>query len=629
MKKNITINLCGRLFNIDEDAYELLQHYTDTLRSYFAKQEGGDEIADDIEIRIAELFDELKQQGIEAINIEHVKGIIHRIGKPEEMDNNEPDASQSSLASDGEEASEQHENTTSQPRKRLYRDPIDKKLMGVLSGFSNYFGGDVVWWRLGYTGLVLLFFTSSAYNFLWFMRNHWLYVDVSLWGVALVVAYVVLAILMPVAETPEDRLRMKGKEVNPQNLAEELAPLSSHVEDANENSSANQERETPSETPKWEPNRRESSGCVSTTFGCIGGFFTALWTVITTLFRWCIYAFGAFIAVLCLLGIAGLGVIAISPENTIFSGHYDFIHSAEFAAIMPSVMKSFYIFVIAAIITLAITAYAIIHSLLNEFKQMPPMPYRQRIALLVMWIISAIVAVVAAGIGFPKFDKANDDFYRKKYDGYLYEKDFHDGIYIQPHEWNFLQENGWKVVKAENCNNRFTAHGEYYVEENRWNRYLDCYNEQGRQRYRVERTDTLMPGNYYLTCAARANGRGAFVYLLVNGKKELIEIPVNGNTRGNIFAAAKGETDRISRDMKSGKISKEEAQKRLEPFRNMAFANGGLGYGWDRIGFSSFVITKPTAVSYGLTSDSDFTGQAFRGQWFSACDFIIKRVEQQ
>ena len=64
MKKNITINLCGRLFNIDEDAYELLQHYMDTLRSYFAKQEGGDEIADDIEIRIAELFDELKQQGI-------------------------------------------------------------------------------------------------------------------------------------------------------------------------------------------------------------------------------------------------------------------------------------------------------------------------------------------------------------------------------------------------------------------------------------------------------------------------------------------------------------------------------------------------------------------------------------
>ena len=79
MKKNITINLCGRLFQIDEDAYELLQQYINSLRSSFGKQEGGDEIVDDIENRIAELFDELRQQGIEAITIEHVKEIISTI----------------------------------------------------------------------------------------------------------------------------------------------------------------------------------------------------------------------------------------------------------------------------------------------------------------------------------------------------------------------------------------------------------------------------------------------------------------------------------------------------------------------------------------------------------------------
>ena len=72
MKKNITINLCGRLYQIDEDAYELLSHYTETLRNYFLKQEGGKEIADDIEERVAELLDDLKAQGTEAITIEHV-----------------------------------------------------------------------------------------------------------------------------------------------------------------------------------------------------------------------------------------------------------------------------------------------------------------------------------------------------------------------------------------------------------------------------------------------------------------------------------------------------------------------------------------------------------------------------
>ncbi|MBQ1588261.1 MAG: PspC family transcriptional regulator, partial [Prevotella sp.] len=89
MKKNININLCGRLFNIDEDAYELLKNYMDTLHNYFKGQIGGDEIADDIEQRIAELLDELKANGIVAINIDHIKNVINRIGQPEQMDNNE------------------------------------------------------------------------------------------------------------------------------------------------------------------------------------------------------------------------------------------------------------------------------------------------------------------------------------------------------------------------------------------------------------------------------------------------------------------------------------------------------------------------------------------------------------
>ena len=54
MKKNITINLCGRLFQIDEDAYELLQQYIESLRQSFGREDDGDEIVNDIEARIAE-----------------------------------------------------------------------------------------------------------------------------------------------------------------------------------------------------------------------------------------------------------------------------------------------------------------------------------------------------------------------------------------------------------------------------------------------------------------------------------------------------------------------------------------------------------------------------------------------
>ena len=86
MKKNITINLFGSLYAIDEDAYELLNQYQNNMRRYFSRKEGGEEIAEDIERRIAELFDELKASGVEAITIEHVRDIISRIGNPEEMD---------------------------------------------------------------------------------------------------------------------------------------------------------------------------------------------------------------------------------------------------------------------------------------------------------------------------------------------------------------------------------------------------------------------------------------------------------------------------------------------------------------------------------------------------------------
>ena len=131
MKKNITINLFGATYAIDEDAYELLKKYQDNMRSYFSKKEGGEEIADDIEHRVAELMAELRANGVEAISIEHVEQIINRIGNPEQM--NEP-ASEQDVTT--EEACEQKESG----RRRLYRDPQDSMLGGVISGLSHFFG---------------------------------------------------------------------------------------------------------------------------------------------------------------------------------------------------------------------------------------------------------------------------------------------------------------------------------------------------------------------------------------------------------------------------------------------------------------------------------------------------------
>ena len=65
MKKVININFQGRVIPIEETAYEMLQNYISTLRSYFANEEGRDEIINDIENRIGELFDEKLKKGAE------------------------------------------------------------------------------------------------------------------------------------------------------------------------------------------------------------------------------------------------------------------------------------------------------------------------------------------------------------------------------------------------------------------------------------------------------------------------------------------------------------------------------------------------------------------------------------
>ena len=208
MKKNITINLCGRLFQIDEDAYELLQQYIESLRTSFVKQEGGEEIADDIEARVAELFDELRQQGIEAITIEHVKNIITRIGRPEELAGEEDETQSNNKESHRYDsfrsaANGFRENVRARTKgKRLYRNPNDKMLAGVLSGFATYTGSDVTWWRIGYA---LLFLGSNFFLFPLFKLFHLggFFFSVNL---SFIIFYIVLAIAMPEAKKPKEML---------------------------------------------------------------------------------------------------------------------------------------------------------------------------------------------------------------------------------------------------------------------------------------------------------------------------------------------------------------------------------------------------------------------------------------
>ena len=220
MKKNISINLFGTLYNIDEDACELLERYLDNIKRYFKNREGGEDISDDIEHRVAELLWERKQAGQIAVDEQTVRDVIAKIGTPADIDpsvgTSGDGASRSSAFAGGQEHAGNQQGANGQQGhwgaggaaehvrsrvagRRLYRDMQDSVLGGVCAGLNHYFGwSDPLMTRII---LVLLFFFTR-------------------FSVGLI--YIILWILVPQARTPEERLRMRGEEVTPEALNAEM-----------------------------------------------------------------------------------------------------------------------------------------------------------------------------------------------------------------------------------------------------------------------------------------------------------------------------------------------------------------------------------------------------------------------
>jgi phage shock protein PspC (stress-responsive transcriptional regulator) len=174
MKKVININFHGTIVPIEESSYELLQQYIDSLRLYFANEEGRDEIINDIESRISELFQERLKGGSTCITDEDVNAIIKNMGRPadfEEADGDNSENKTGNTSGSGKEKSEGFfQGDWSRKGKRLYRDENNKILGGVCSGIAAYFGIDPV--------IVRILFIISGIGFLAYILL-WMFVPGS------------------------------------------------------------------------------------------------------------------------------------------------------------------------------------------------------------------------------------------------------------------------------------------------------------------------------------------------------------------------------------------------------------------------------------------------------------------
>jgi len=180
MKKTTQIHIGGRHFTIDEDAYQKLNHYVESLKMHFSKDgETGKEINEDIEQRIAELLENKISNGKQAITLDDVNETIKVLGKIEDFE----------YAGTTDEAHADAGYSFRRENRRFYRDPDNYYAGGVCGGLGSYFDMDPLWIRLAF---VFLFFAK---------------------GLGLLI-YLILWIVVPKARTTAEKLQMKGRPVN-------------------------------------------------------------------------------------------------------------------------------------------------------------------------------------------------------------------------------------------------------------------------------------------------------------------------------------------------------------------------------------------------------------------------------
>jgi len=175
MKKNISINISGIIFHIEEDGYEQLKSYLESINKYFSTFDDSLEIIADIESRIAEIFLAKLKDGQQVVTIEDVESLISTMGSIKDFQAVEEDAA----IYDETESKQESEKIHALFSQKLYRDKNRKLIAGVLSGIAHYFSIDPLWVRLIY---ITLFLGISV---------------LPSWGGILFITYIVLWIIIP------------------------------------------------------------------------------------------------------------------------------------------------------------------------------------------------------------------------------------------------------------------------------------------------------------------------------------------------------------------------------------------------------------------------------------------------
>ena len=189
MKQTLQVNIGGFAFCVDEESYQIIDKYLDSLRRYYSTNAEGAEILEDIEERMGELLAE--RCGLEnVVSAADARYAIGILGSPAAIEGDD-------AARDGA--------TQAKAVKRLYRNPDGKVIGGVCSRLAAYLNWDV--------SLIRLVLTLIA-------------VGMLVWGEAIFLMpllYAICWIAMPNADTVQKQCEMRGEQVSAAGIGQQYA----------------------------------------------------------------------------------------------------------------------------------------------------------------------------------------------------------------------------------------------------------------------------------------------------------------------------------------------------------------------------------------------------------------------
>lgn len=183
MKKVIDVNIGRVNFMIEDEAYIKLKSYLSDFEASLSNKEEASEIMEDIEMRVAELFEREKKYPNQVVDMKSVNMVIECLGEIDKNTNTENSNTNNNIKDNNMRAN-----------KKLYRNPDDKKIAGVCGGIAAYFDIDPILMRIIFFMAIILGFGSAL------------------------IAYIILWIVMPEAKTVGQKLEMYGRPVTADNI---------------------------------------------------------------------------------------------------------------------------------------------------------------------------------------------------------------------------------------------------------------------------------------------------------------------------------------------------------------------------------------------------------------------------